>query len=122
MAQNKRPSTSIWSPIQKIRRFFGGTEAKPENPDRAAYLEDLIYQHRHFDVKGISAPGESTLDLARVFVDVGLGPTPGSASANPIPSLQKSAREERHSIWRFLLPHPARPLHNIVVLAQVINQ
>ena len=102
MAQNKRPSNS-WSPIQAMRNLLGGTEAKPSNPDRATYLEDIIFQHRNFDVKGVAAPGESTLDLERVFVDVGLGPSLDKASANPIPTLQKNAREERHSIWHFLL-------------------
>ncbi len=115
MAQNKRPS-STWSPLQAIRNFFGGPEAQPDNPDRLTYLEDLIFQHRHFDVKGIAIPGESTLDLERVFVDVGLSPTLDKASANPIPSLQKSAREERLSIWHFLLHQPANRLQNLVVL------
>ncbi|MAU01540.1 MAG: hypothetical protein CL608_30755 [Anaerolineaceae bacterium] len=115
MAQNKRPSNS-WSPIQVLRNLFGRPEEKQENPDRANYLKDLVYQHRHFDVKGIAAPGESTLDLEHVFVDVGLSPSLDKASANPIPSLQKSAREERHSIWRFLLPQPANLLQNLVVL------
>ncbi len=115
MAQNKRPS-STWSPFQAIRNFFWGPAEKPDNPDRLTYLEDLIFQHRHFDVKGIAIPGESTLDLEHVFVDVGLSPTLDKASANPIPSLQKNAREERLSIWRFLLPQPANRLQNLVVL------
>ncbi len=115
MAQNKRPS-NFWSPIQAIRNFFGEPEAEPDNPNRAAYLQDLIFQHRQFDVKGIGARGESTLDLEHLFVDVGLSPSRDKVSADPIPALQKSTREERHSIWRFLLLRPANRPQNLVVL------
>ena len=114
MAQ-KRPS-NVWFPIQALRDLLGKSEAKPGNPDRTAYLEDLIFQHRNLDVKGVAAPGEFTLNLERVFVDVGLGPTPNKASANPIPTLQKNAREERHSIWRFLPRHQTEQKQNLVVL------
>jgi hypothetical protein len=115
MAQNKRPSNA-WFPIQALRNFLGKSEATQSNPDRGSYLEDIIFQHRNFDVKGVAAPGESTLDLARVFVDVGLGPSLNKASANPIPTLQKNAKEERHSIWRFLRHQESESLRNLVVL------
>ena len=115
MVGNKR-SSNVWSPIQAIRDFFGSTEAKPGNPDRTIYLEDLIFQHRSFDVKGIAATGEPTLDLERVFIDVGVGPSQDKASATPILSLQKNAREERHSIWRFLLHQESERPRNLVVL------
>ena len=74
MAQNKRPF-NYWSPFQAFRDLFGAPEAKPDDPDRSDYLKDLYFQHRNFDVKGIAAPGEATLNLAHVFVDVGLAPT-----------------------------------------------
>ncbi|MBK8905407.1 MAG: NACHT domain-containing protein [Anaerolineaceae bacterium] len=114
MAQNKRPF-NYWSPIQAIRDLFGLPEAKPDDPDRSAYLKDLYFQHRNFDVKGIAAPGEATLNLAHVFVDVGLAPTRQTVSANPIPALRKNGSEERHSIWRFLLRQEEYP-PNLVVL------
>ena len=115
MAQNKRLS-NVWFSIQVLRGLLGKTETKQSNPDRAIYLEDLIFQHRSFDVKGVAAPGESALDLERVFVDVGLGPSPNKTSANPIPTLQKNAQEERHSIWRFLLHEQSEKPRNLVVL------
>ncbi|MEZ4592113.1 MAG: NACHT domain-containing protein [Chloroflexota bacterium] len=111
MAQNKRPST-----FQKIRQFLGRSEPQNGSPDRANYLQDLVYQHRSFDVKGIAAPGEATLPLAEVFVDVGLGETPEKASANPIPAMQKNAREKRYAIWAFLRAEPDKRPRNLVVL------
>ncbi len=95
--------------------MFGAPEAKPDDPDRSDYLKDLYFQHRNFDVKGIAAPGEATLNLAHVFVDVGLAPTRQTVSANPIPTLRKTGTEERHSIWRFLLRHEEYP-PNLVLL------
>lgn len=113
MAQNKRP-TGSWLP-QALRDLFGKPEAETTNNDRQEYLKDLVFQHRNFDVKGIAAPGEATLDLANVFVDVGLGPTQQKASANPIPVMRKNVQEERYSIWRFLQPQNNR-LRNLVLL------
>lgn len=114
MAQNKRPF-NYWSPIQAIRDLFGPPEAKPDDSERLDYLKDLYFQHRNFDVQGIAAPGEATLNLAHVFVDVGLAPTRQTVSANPIPTLRKAGAEERHSIWRFLLRQEEYP-PNLVVL------
>ncbi|MCC6604928.1 MAG: NACHT domain-containing protein [Anaerolineae bacterium] len=114
MAQNKRPF-NYWSPFQAIRDLFGAPEAKPDDFDRSEYLKDLYFQHRNFDVKGIAAPGEATLNLAHVFVDVGLTPTQQTVSANPIPALRKTGPEERHSIWRFLLRQEEYP-PNLVLL------
>lgn len=114
MAQNKRPF-NYWSPIQAILDLFSSSEAEPDAPARSEYLKDLYFQHRNFDVKGIAAPGEATLNLAHVFVDVGLAPTRQTVSANPIPALRKAGAEERHSIWRFLLRQEEYP-PNLVVL------
>lgn len=114
MAQNKRPF-NYWSPIQAILDLFVSPEAEPDAPARSEYLKDLYFQHRNFDVKGIAAPGEATLNLAHVFVDVGLAPTRQTVSANPIPALHKNSLDERHSIWRFLLRQEQTP-RNLVVL------
>ena len=116
MADNKRPSAPR-SPFQFFRKLWGISEAKSDiNDNRSQYLQELIFQHRSFDVKGIAAPGETAVDLKHVFVDVGLGATRQNASANPIPSLQKTAREERSTIWRYLLRRPAKQTQNLVVL------
>ncbi|MCB8929135.1 MAG: NACHT domain-containing protein [Ardenticatenaceae bacterium] len=115
MAQNKRPSTS-WLSIEALRNFLSKPAPQNGKPSLQYYLEDLVFQHRTFDVKGIAAPGEATLPLQDVFVDVGLGSTPQKASANPIPLMQKINREERLSIWRFLQQADARKPDNLVVL------
>lgn len=117
MADNKRPSAS-WSPITVFRSFWRRSEATQNNDhnDRSQYLQDLIFQHRSFDVKGVAAPSETAVDLKHVFVDVGLGPAPQKASANPVPALHQIAREKRFTIWHFLLRQPANRLQNLVIL------
>ncbi|WP_420645184.1 NACHT domain-containing protein [Candidatus Leptofilum sp.] len=115
MAENKRPSGN-WFSLNNLRRFFSNPGPQASSSEREAYLNDLVYQHRTFDVKGFANPGEATLPLAQVFVDVGLGTTAQEASANPIPAMQKNAREERHSIWRFVQSRPAERPQNLVVL------
>ena len=115
MAQNKRPSSN-WLSLQRLRKIFGKSGPQNGSPERFAYLQELVFQHRSFDVKGIAAPGEATLPLAQVFVDVGLGATPEKVSANPIPIMQKSAREERHSIWRYVQNSSDKEPQNLVVL------
>lgn len=115
MAQNKRPSSS-WFSIQALRNFLNKPALPNSSTNRRRFLEDLIFQHRSFDVKGIVAPGEAALPLDRVFVDVGLGTTHQKASANPIPMLYKNARDERFSIWHFLQPQEPAKLKNLVVL------
>ncbi|WP_420630073.1 NACHT domain-containing protein [Candidatus Leptofilum sp.] len=116
MAGNKRPSSNWFSLKKNLRRILGGSTPKANSSERVEYLADLVYQHRTFDVKGFANPGEATLPLAQVFVDVGLGATPQEASANPIPVMQKNAREERHSIWRFVQSRPAERPQNLVIL------
>ena len=113
MAQNKRPSSNRF---KGFRKFFRKSTPQNDQKERLDYLQELFYQHRSFDVKGISAPGEATLPLAQVFVDVGLSAMPGKASTNPIPAMQKNAREKRYSIWRFLQSEPDKRPKNLVVL------
>ncbi|MEZ4595077.1 MAG: NACHT domain-containing protein, partial [Chloroflexota bacterium] len=115
MAQNKRPSSNRFFDSLK-EKIIGKSTGKNDQPGRAEYLQDLFYQHRSLDVKGISAPGEATLPLADVFVDVGLGATPEKATANPIPAMQKNAREKRYPIKRFLHTQPDKRPKNLVVL------
>ncbi|VAW43112.1 hypothetical protein MNBD_CHLOROFLEXI01-201, partial [hydrothermal vent metagenome] len=113
MAHNKRP-TSSWSPIEAFRSLLGRSNLV--NKDRVHYLRDLVFQHRTFDVKGVAAPGEASLDLEQVFVNVGLSQADQNTSTNPVPVLNQNGREEQIPIWRFLLPRPNRRPKNLVVL------
>lgn len=70
---------------------------------RMRYLQDIIYQHRHFDVKGLSTQATFTLELEQVFVDLSVAPTaPHQASADMIRKLPPELREGRHQLWDFL--------------------
>jgi GTPase SAR1 family protein len=115
MAHNKRTSAS-WSPFQAFRNLLGSSEAKINSEDCKNYLQDLIFQHRTFDVKGLSAPGEAILDLEHVFVNVGLSRSSPNPSANPIPTLKKNGREVRYNIWQFLLHNASHRPKNLVIL------
>ena len=70
---------------------------------RRRYLEYLVYQHRAFDVKGLSTQGPYSLELEGVYVELGVDPTTASAaSANPLNSLPEDLRSGTHAIWQYL--------------------
>ena len=46
---------------------------QPERRLRREYNNYILFQHRSFDVKGLTTQGTFTLELERVFVDLGLG-------------------------------------------------
>lgn len=67
------------------------------------YLQHAIeFEHRTFDVKGLSTQNIYTLELEQVFVDLSLAPkAPHEASNNPIAKLPEELQSGRHSIWRY---------------------
>lgn len=70
---------------------------------RKRYLRYVIYQHRNFDVKGLSTQATFTLELEQVFVDVSVAPiAPHEASADMLRKLPPSLQEGRHQVWDFL--------------------
>ncbi|MGI9503022.1 MAG: hypothetical protein ACR2RE_08210, partial [Geminicoccaceae bacterium] len=75
------------------------------------YLRHAIeYEHRNFDVKGLSTQNIYTLELEQVFVDLSLAPmAPHEASGNPIENLPEDLRERRHSVWQYLKPRYGEP-------------
>lgn len=67
------------------------------------YRENMIYQHRAFDVKGLSTQGPYNLELEGVYVQLGVDPTPaGNVSANPVNSLPENLRAGMHPIWEYI--------------------
>ena len=66
------------------------------------YCQYLIYQHRDFDVKGLTTQGTFTLELDQVFVELSVDPTPLHAlSSNPIP-IPQVLSQGNHAIWEYL--------------------
>lgn len=70
---------------------------------RRKYLEYITYQHRAFDVKGLTTQGVYTLELNQVFVQLGIDAAPiHSVSANPLNTIPEELRSGSRSIWLFL--------------------
>ncbi|MGC1378701.1 MAG: NACHT domain-containing protein [Anaerolineales bacterium] len=70
---------------------------------RRRYLEYLVYQHRAFDVKGLTTQGPYSLALEGVYVELGVDPTTTSAaSPSPVNSLPEGLRSGAHDIWQYL--------------------
>ncbi|HID52334.1 MAG TPA: NACHT domain-containing protein [Anaerolineae bacterium] len=91
----KRPKSRSWRELFRRR-------SDPHRAYREKYLETLQYQHRTFDVKGLTTQGIFTLELARVFVDLGLGQMGLRPSTDPIPRFAPLQQRERRSIWEYL--------------------
>ena len=104
----KRPKPRSW------RNFFR-RRPDPWQIYRKKYRETLQYQHRTFDVKGLTTQGVFTLELERVFVDLGLGQMGLRPSTDPIPRATAARQRERRSIWEYLTA-AATQNHNLVVL------
>ncbi|MCP5096219.1 MAG: NACHT domain-containing protein [Chloroflexi bacterium] len=80
-----------------LDRFF------PKRQYRRQYAEYLIYHHRSFDVKGLTTQGVYTLELAQVFVELGLGmQSVNQASTDPIRPMPAPLRKGRHNVWAYL--------------------
>lgn len=81
-------------------RLFG----KSSDSYKEEYFRVLHYQHRNFDVKGLTTQGVYTLELEKVFVDLALAPQSRGArvSADPLRSVPKNLKEGRHDLWTFL--------------------
>src|SRR5260370_20541929 len=80
------------------------------------YCQYLIYQHRDFDVKGLSTLGTYTLDLDQVFVDLSITPRlPHQTSADPL-KLPEALRTGQHSIWYYLMSEPLIHQHLAIIV------
>lgn len=88
----------------------------PSHRYRSQYSDYLTYQHRNFDVKGLTTQGVYTLELEQVFVDLGLGrQTPHQAMSTPIRPMPKALRGGRHAIWEYLASEQLQD-QNLVII------
>ncbi len=66
------------------------------------YSTLLQYQHRDFDIKGLSTQTIHTLDLEQVFVELKLQPQVAhNASPDPLSRKPNKLRSDSYPIWRF---------------------
>ncbi len=98
------------SPLNIFRR----KRKDPDQSHRDRYARMLVYMHRTFDVKGLTTQGIFTLELAQVFVDLGLGPQ-SRYGQDPIPRVAQLANESRRSIWEYLTSATFKE-QNLVIL------
>lgn len=80
---------------------------------RLRYEEDLIYQHRIFDIKGLTVQGPHALELEKVFVELRLAShvfrrMGYTLVSEPVPP---ELERGRHSIWKIVGSVP-----NLVVI------
>ena len=69
---------------------------------RKHYLKHLIYDHRDFDIKGLTTQGAYTLKLLEVFVELTIKPQSiHSASTDIIPPVPEDLQGQQ-PVWRFL--------------------
>lgn len=81
------------------------------------YLQHaIVYEHRTFDVKGLSTQNIYTLELEQVFVDLSLAPkAPHEARGDPIEKLPADLQTGRHSVWRYLEAQNGKAPHLAVL-------
>lgn len=80
---------------------------------RKNYCKYLGYQHRDFDVKGLSLQGPYALELDQVFIELSIDSTTlQDMSANPIP---QELRVGSHSIWDYLASAPLAKQHLVII-------
>lgn len=83
---------------------------------RKTYLEHIIYQHRVFDVKGLSTQGPYNLELEKVFVQLSVDPTPvHTAGSSLIQALPEDLRQGTHTIWEYLQVKEAAARHMAIL-------
>jgi energy-coupling factor transporter ATP-binding protein EcfA2 len=82
---------------------------------RKQYYQYLRYQHRDFDVKGLSTLATYALELNQVFVELNIDPTTFiQMSANPI-QVPRTLQEGSHAIWDYLVSAPLAKQHLVII-------
>lgn len=74
-----------------------------EQKIRDSYLEHLMYEHRTFDVKGLTTQGVFTLELEQVFVELGLvQQAVERISTDPLGKFPQTGLHGRGTVWEHL--------------------
>jgi energy-coupling factor transporter ATP-binding protein EcfA2 len=83
-------------PESSLKIFFKGRDFKKQ------YFTLIQYQHRDFDIKGLSTQTIHTLDLEQVFVELKLQPQVAhNTSSDPLSRRPNKLRSDSYPIWRF---------------------
>ncbi len=88
----------------------------PQRAFMRAYYNHLTYQHRSFDVKGLTTQGVYTLELEKVFVDLTIAPQrKDRASTDPIRPMPVKQQKDRYDFADFLTTDGEKG-HKLVIL------
>lgn len=88
----------------------GGSQSKRQ------YFENLIYQHRYANVKGLATQGDYSLELSQVFVELVLGQQNRSGgTADLLQKLTPELMMGSHPVWDFLA-NKQLPYTNLVII------
>lgn len=82
------------SAVARLRRY------------RLRYEEDLTYQHRIFDIKGLTVQGPHALELEKVFVELRLASHVLRNTGNELVKIPPELERGRHSIWEIVSKVP----------------
>jgi predicted NACHT family NTPase len=100
--------TKVWQQLESkwVARLADGIDLALQSlfsGYRKRFLEYLVYQHRAFDVKGLSTQGPYSLELDRVYVELSVDPTSiHGASSSPLQDLPEKLRSGSHTIWQYV--------------------
>lgn len=80
------------------------------------YLEYMGYQHRVFDVKGLSTQGPYNLELERVYVELSVDPaSPHEVNATLVNKLPAPLRSGSHNIWEYITDKKTQSNHYAIL-------
>jgi energy-coupling factor transporter ATP-binding protein EcfA2 len=79
------------------------------------YYQYLYYQHRDFDVKGLTTLGTFALELDQIFVELRIDPTTLKQVSRSLVPLPRTLSEGDHSIWDYLAFQPLKNQHLVVI-------
>jgi len=72
------------------------------NDFKKQYFNLLMYQHRDFDIKGLSTQTKYTLELDQVFIELKFQPQVAhKATSDPLQIIPLKFRKDSYPIWRF---------------------
>lgn len=110
----------VWSRLEsrwvdRIAEWFDHWMLSTLSRYHKQYCSYLTYQHRDFDVKGLSLQGPYALELGQVFIELSIDATTlQDVSANPI-QIPKVLAEGAHSIWEYLASPHLTNQHLVVI-------
>jgi hypothetical protein len=110
----------VWKNLEepwakKVADWFNHRVQEAISRYRKQYYQYLRYQHRDFDVKGLTTLGTYALELDQIFVELGIDPTRlKQVSPNPI-LLPQTLSEGNHSLWDYLASKPLKNQHFVII-------